>query len=352
MKRLQTWLKSLVETRPPEEEIAPKTEPRIRELAQMRGEDVDSLLRLRPDLQTQKIPKKISPKYMSVKGLEVEASGIEDDLPFIRLKSGRIFYGLPQPAKCGLVYDCLQDLLPENLKRECMLLALDVVRRYQEVKCVNLIPPGSEGIVEVGAYHGIKAIRFLDELGNSGRALAVEMMPENFGILQRNIKANNLGDRMQAVLAGAWQETKQALVSSNGYQRNSALPIDGREWSKFPSVEVQLETLDNIIEKYEFRRIDFVNLQINGAENEALKGLQCNIDRMGIIRIVAPYSREGQKSLPACEKTLEGMGCRVLLKRKNTLIAAPHVWTEESSWVRNLVNLEKCSLDGPKLDQS
>jgi len=311
-----------------------KNGPKLVELASAREQSVDALLQSRPDLAGFKGSTKIPAHFLSVKNLDIEASGVENGHPYVRLRSGRIFYGLAQPESAGRAYDLLADLLPSAVKRETMLLAGDIAFRYIRSNYLKFLPKQASLAIEVGAYHGIKAIRILDQM-KDGQVVAIEMMPENHELLIKNIEANGLAGKVIPIMAGAWNEKLTTMIASNGYQKNSVKQIDGRNWSKEPSIEVNLDTIDNIIEARGIEHADFVNFQINGAENEALQGLRRNMHRIGIMRIIAPYSRAGASSVAACEETLEKMDCVVLQKSEKILIATPRKNEEKYAWVRD-----------------
>jgi tRNA G37 N-methylase Trm5 len=55
--------------------------------------------------------------------------------------------------------------------------------------------------VDVGAHIGTFAIRVARKLGHRGKLLAIEGAPETHALLERNIGANGLDHRIQAICA-------------------------------------------------------------------------------------------------------------------------------------------------------
>ncbi len=278
------------------------------------------------------LPQKISRQFLLVKRLQIKSSGITDGLPFIQLKSGHIFYGLPQSASHYKIYDAMRGCLPKNLNRGCLLLAKDIVSRYQNVKLTQLIKKDMTVVMEVGAFHGLKAIR-LSEF-TDGKIIAIEIMPVNFNILKRNIEENGLANRIEIVQAGAWNCTEIKKIATNGYQKNAVAPINNREWSKTPSHSVCLEPLDDIIDRLNLKKIDLLNIQVNGAEYEAIEGLKKYINRAGLLCIALSYTRNDGPSLPKCEELLIQMGCEVIKKTKRGLVAIPSERVHEYAWIK------------------
>ena len=55
----------------------------------------------------------------------------------------------------------------------------------------NLVKPGSV-VLECGAHHGAHTILLSKWVGDQGKVIAVEPMPENAAIIRRNIELNGL----------------------------------------------------------------------------------------------------------------------------------------------------------------
>ena len=97
---------------------------RLQNLAQLRGQSIKETLKAIGELRLKDIPIKIPKAFLDVRALELAESGIEDDLPFIKMPGGRIYFGLPQPPRIDRLYSCLHDQLPHNLNPKCFLLGI------------------------------------------------------------------------------------------------------------------------------------------------------------------------------------------------------------------------------------
>ena len=126
------------------------------------------------------------------------------------------------------------------------------------------------------------------------------------------------------------------MVASNGYQKNAILPIDGRDWSNEKTIEVDLLCLDTLINTHNIKSVDLLNMQVNGAEVEAIKGLAGEIHRVKLLNIVAPYKRDGESLLDKVESTLIDLDCELLLKTSRGIVASPKCHVNNYKWVQNL----------------
>ncbi len=132
----------------------------------------------------------------------------------------------------------------------------------------NIAP---KGVLHVGANIGEEAPVYL-EMGVK-RQIWVEANPEIYERLKANI-ANN--PEAKAMLFAAWDETKPGVLheSSNAGQSSSILDL-GTHAIAHPDVkyirdiDVPLMRLDS----FQFADCDFLNIDIQGAELKALKGM-------------------------------------------------------------------------------
>lgn len=96
----------------------------------------------------------------------------------------------------------------------------------------------------------------------ASHVIAVEPAPEKEPCLRRNFEQEIAAGRVTIVTVGVW----------NKFER---LPLSGGSvaMSRGPSADfVQLTTLDNLVAELKLDRVDFVKMDIEGAEKQALEG--------------------------------------------------------------------------------
>ena len=223
----------------------------IMRLADIRGESREEVLARFSADDLARIPKSFSRHIKTMYDLPVVSSGVEDGLPCLRLKNGRVFYGHMPAANHRRQFGFVRDLLPSAIVEDAFLAALDVAVRYVRMEPwpPDALLPRRDGlIVECGAYLGHKSIAFADELVPEGRVVAIEMIPENLKILRRNVAANGLSDRILVVPYGVWNEDRMLRIYSKGWQKNSLVGITRLDAS---TIEVPVRRLERIMAECE-----------------------------------------------------------------------------------------------------
>ncbi|KAI0912705.1 FkbM family methyltransferase [Ustulina deusta] len=127
-------------------------------------------------------------------------------------------------------------------------------------------------VIDVGANIGMFSL-YLKQKFPSSKILAFEPAPETYNILRRNLELHNISD----VEAFPWGLASEESIQQLTYFPN--LPEHGREVAKqgfggAQQVDVKIERLSNILNSHpEFTRIDFLKIDVEGAELEVLRGL-------------------------------------------------------------------------------
>lgn len=128
--------------------------------------------------------------------------------------------------------------------------------------------------LDVGANFGWYSTLFYNHCGNRGAVHSFEPMPETFSQLQRNYKLmgepenvfiNNLalGDRHDTITINLFEgePAGHASISAEGHASATAF-------------ECEMVTLDSYLEKNDLDNVNFVKLDIEGAELLFLKGAE------------------------------------------------------------------------------
>lgn len=141
-----------------------------------------------------------------------------------------------------------------------------------------------ETVVLGGCYRYDTISRFSDVVGPKGRVVAIEANERNVDKLRSRIAADarlkNAGN-IVLIAKGIWNEKgKKTFIANKG--DDAALDkIESRELRDFSyhkvdhaeRIEVEVDTLDNILNEAGVENVDFVLLTINDAELLALDGV-------------------------------------------------------------------------------
>jgi FkbM family methyltransferase len=132
-------------------------------------------------------------------------------------------------------------------------------------------------VVDIGAHIGRYTIINSKRVGENGKVIAIEAHPDNFEILNRNIKLNKLTNVIPLNYAVYSKQTKLKLylpVEEPGFTIYNTVMVN-RTASEEKFTEVNANTLDNILLQQNgisHADINWIKIDVEGAELEVLKG--------------------------------------------------------------------------------
>jgi FkbM family methyltransferase len=122
--------------------------------------------------------------------------------------------------------------------------------------------------VDAGSFNGILMNIFALQVGSSGRVLAFEPDAINQRKTKHNWELNGRPAHVEIVPAGLWDCETEIEFCERGALGSSAF-WDGPGGLM---VKVQTKTLDQVVAERDLYRVDFVKMNIEGAEIKALEG--------------------------------------------------------------------------------
>jgi FkbM family methyltransferase len=118
--------------------------------------------------------------------------------------------------------------------------------------------------------------------------VAIEPASENLECLPRNLRTDIAVGRVLVYPKGVWDRDEYltlARVGGNSGQDHVSVDPDGAQrWSKVP-----LTTIDKLVGELKLERVDFINMDIEGAERQALAGARDTLTRHKPRLAVAAY---------------------------------------------------------------
>jgi FkbM family methyltransferase len=153
--------------------------------------------------------------------------------------------------------------IPENEAAiECMLH----MEGYEPVEWVA--PKEGDVFLDIGAFVGWHSIRAGRVVGPSGRVISLEPDPINRRQLEANLALNAIANCKTIPLA-AWSKSGEEL---GWYTEKS--PDCCRVDEAGHSATVRTTTVDDLVNELHLGRVDWIKMDIEGAEIEALKGAE------------------------------------------------------------------------------
>lgn len=258
--------------------------------------------------------------------LDIKTSGIDEEGDsFVVLNNKLTFYG----GESSIWYDkylyfLLSSKTKEKLKFEAIQVAMDIVIRYMEGSLMYGGPTKQkfytvktgDYVSEMGAYQGFYSIKLAQLVGPEGRVIAIEPMPDNFRLLQKNKKSNNLS-QLITLNIGVWDE-KSTLTFSRNKEDGQSASIE-KEYKNVEKITVPVNSLDNIFQELGITPVDFMIIQLNGAEINALRGL--TLFKPHNLSIAARYDTEGEDAATAIKTLLEKRHYQVNIVMKDFVFA-------------------------------
>jgi FkbM family methyltransferase len=127
-------------------------------------------------------------------------------------------------------------------------------------------------VLDIGAHHGLYTVLASKRVGPSGKVIAFEPSPRERKQLVRNVRINF-----------CWNVDIEPYALGKEPARNNLYVVEGGEdgcnslrppavQSEIRAVPVEVVTLDAIGSQLGLTKVDFVKLDVEGAELEVLKG--------------------------------------------------------------------------------
>lgn len=129
------------------------------------------------------------------------------------------------------------------------------------------VPREGHTIVDVGAGTGWETLIFSKSVGNSGRVVSIEAHPRTFRCLSKVCEKNGLKNVTLVQAAVGDQEREVQISDSNEHEANSIIGTGS-------GVNVVGTTLDSLFRSLGLSHVDFLKMNIEGAERLALPGMK------------------------------------------------------------------------------
>lgn len=138
---------------------------------------------------------------------------------------------------------------------------------YSKDICCKVNP--GDYVIDGGACFGDTSLYFAHEVGSKGQVFSFEFVPDNLKILQKNLDLNSsLKKNINVIERPLWcDSTSNLFVTENG----PASQVFMEEPSQY-DFKVSTISIDDYVKENKIKKIDFIKLDIEGAELECLKG--------------------------------------------------------------------------------
>lgn len=154
-------------------------------------------------------------------------------------------------------------------------------------------------VVDIGAFDGVFTVQASKLVGPKGCVLAFEPIEKNYNMLLENIKLNGLKNIIP-IKKGLYSSEKKLRFDDAG---------DASQIVESGGIEISVTTLDKELKWLDISKINFLKMDIEGAEIETLKGCkQCLLDNDVHVAIATYHIVDGKRTAERIEEQLRELG--------------------------------------------
>jgi FkbM family methyltransferase len=123
-------------------------------------------------------------------------------------------------------------------------------------------------VIDGGGCWGDTALYFAHQAGSGGRVFCFEFVPENLKVLRANLDLNpELKPRVEVFQQALWSRSGESVAFAGAGPGTQVSQGNGESASR-----VCTRSIDDLVADLKLDRVDFIKLDIEGAELMALKG--------------------------------------------------------------------------------
>jgi FkbM family methyltransferase len=170
------------------------------------------------------------------------------------------------------------------------------------------ILPGSI-VVDAGASaSGIATIYFSKMVGDTGKVIALEPDKNNFKILEQNLRMNDIKNVI-VINKGLWRNEETLSFNSEMGESSSVLFNNENANASGKQIKIDCVDLDHLLAELGVQRVDFIKMDIEGAEIEALEGMMNTLKTGKPSLAIASYHwRDGKQTYLSLEASFKALG--------------------------------------------
>ena len=122
-------------------------------------------------------------------------------------------------------------------------------------------------VFDIGAFTGNTGRYFAEKAGENGKVYCFEPHPHSFSLLQKNMRDCT---HVECVNIGCADKDGEAMLTDSS--TGSVLSLSG-------TLPVVIHSVDSFVSEYKISKVDFIKMDIEGIEPEALDGARDTIRR-------------------------------------------------------------------------
>ena len=166
------------------------------------------------------------------------------------------------------------------------------------------VKPGMT-VLDIGANTGYMTILLADVVGAHGQVHSFEPMPANYELLRKNVDANGLNQVHLHNFALSDRKGEATLHIDPGNDGGNTIGnVVGEGWSGHSVITVATEALDDFLGRAGIDKVDFIKIDVEGAESLVFSGAHKLLSRADAPLIVCEVGDPAQRLVGTTELDL------------------------------------------------
>jgi FkbM family methyltransferase len=166
-------------------------------------------------------------------------------------------------------------------------------------------------VLDIGANTGYMTILLADLVGAHGQVHSFEPMPASYELLRKNVDGNGLNQVHLHKLALSDRKGEATLHVDPGNDGGNTIGnVSGEGWNGHTAITVATEALDDFLGRAGIGKVDFIKIDVEGAESLVFAGARKLLSRPDAPLIVCEVGDPAQRLVGITEldlrKTLYG----------------------------------------------
>lgn len=181
------------------------------------------------------------------------------------------YYQMLENRTLSKVQEGIYKVNEYELESEVGLISNTWVNKQYSLKDI-CVPEEGDYVIEGGSFQGETTVWLASCVKEEGRVFAFELDKRNIDLINRNIHRNHFEDRVQIINKGLWDENTELYLEGNSFSTKCL--EEGSSQNKAPVIQI-----DSYVKKNNIKKVDFIKMDIEGAELKALKGAAKTIEQ-------------------------------------------------------------------------
>ena len=245
--------------------------------------------------------------------LNITSSGIENETPYV-LIDDLFFYGPYNRNQEIFLEKFLEKKVRNKICTSTIFAALHINTIIKEsgdyLRHYNL--KKGDIVVDAGANIGVITVIFSKKVGDTGKIIAIEPEEENLRLLEMNIKKHSLKNVI-VIKKGLYCKKDKKLLTLHSSGDHTLYDKFMREGEK---VAIEVDTLDNLLKELKIEKVDFIKMDIEGAEIDAIKGMEKTLLKKPKLVIAAYHLHDGEPTYKVLAPYLRELGYNIKIGPK------------------------------------